>query len=71
MTAEPKTPGAPDLAPRQLPRSVPARPGGRSTAGQFNWGRFWVRALLAMLAFNVLAAILTVYVIFPWLHPAR
>jgi|GEM_PF-2766524 len=35
----------------------------------FNWFRFWVRVAIAVLVFNILAAIVTWYFIFPRLHP--
>jgi hypothetical protein len=35
-----------------------------------NWFRFWMRMLIAMLAFNVIAALITWFFIFPHLHPA-
>jgi len=79
MSAEHPEPGrAPRKARAALPHAAAggplpsARVGERRPAApHFNWTRFWVRAILAMLAFNVLAALLTVYVIFPWLHPTR
>ncbi len=35
----------------------------------FNWFRFWVRVAVAALAFNVVAALVTWYFVFPKLHP--
>jgi len=53
--------------------------GRGTTAGQkttvagsgkgFNWFRFWVRSAIALLVFNVIAALVTWYFIFPRLHP--
>jgi hypothetical protein len=51
-------------------RSASQGPAARPTDG-FNWFRFWMRVLVAMIAFNVLAGLLTWYVIFPRLHPAH
>lgn len=68
MTAQPKV-----LNPATEPVRSPARSAGgaRYPTTGFDWRRFWIRALLAALAFNVLALLLTVYVIFPWLHPGH
>jgi hypothetical protein len=39
-------------------------------ATRINWFRFWMRMLIAMLAFNVIAGVITWFFIFPHLHPA-
>ena len=36
-----------------------------------NWFRFWIQMGIAMLVFNVIAAFITAYFIFPHLHPAK
>jgi len=36
-----------------------------------NWFRFWMQMLLAMLAFNIIAGLVTWYFIFPRLHPGQ
>jgi len=65
-----------------MPTRPPAETGAATTrranaAGSpqppaaFNWFRFWVRALVAMLVFNVVAGLVTWFFIFPHLHPAR
>jgi hypothetical protein len=46
-------------------RGSPPAPGG------FDWMRFWVRSLMAVLLFNAVAAFVTWYWIFPRLHPAH
>lgn len=68
MTVEPRPLEGRDAAGKVGPRRETGAPARRTPASGFNWFRFWVRAALAMLAFNIVAAILTVYVIFPWLH---
>jgi hypothetical protein len=41
----------------------------RQRHGGIDWKRFWIRMILAAVAFNVLAALVTWLVIFPRLHP--
>lgn len=36
-----------------------------------NWFRFWIQMGIAMIVFNIIAAFVTAYFIFPHLHPAR
>jgi hypothetical protein len=45
-------------------RRAPARSG-------FNWFRFWMQMLAAMIVFNIVAGLLTWYYIFPRLHPTH
>jgi hypothetical protein len=64
-------PGAADLPiaraggdPLTLPATAPSK-------SSFNWFRFWTQMLAAMIAFNVVAGLITWYYIFPRLHPAH
>ncbi len=52
-------------------RGTPADPktAGAGSGKGFNWFRFWVRSAIALLVFNIIAALLTWYFIFPRLHP--
>lgn len=53
------------------PGVAQAAPGSRPNTGAFDWRRFWIRSLLAALAFNVVAALVTWFWIFPHLFPSR
>ena len=50
----------------EAPTTRPAR--GKS---DINWFRFWMRMLVAMIVFNVVAGLFTWYVLFPKLHPVH
>lgn len=54
------------------PQTTSGRPGEAAPGGagaQFDWKRFWVRSLIAVFIFNILAGLVTWYFIFPRLHP--
>jgi hypothetical protein len=67
MALRSTTTGRPVAAP------VPARPDARQERepGDVNWFRFWMQVLLAVVVFNVLAALVAWFFILPQLHPAR
>jgi hypothetical protein len=52
-------------------KSAQATSTAASTRSGFNWFRFWVRAGIAMLVFNIIAFFVTWYFILPRLHPPR
>jgi hypothetical protein len=45
-------------------------PQTRSGSGA-NWFRFWMRSLIAIIVFNIIAGIITWHYVFPHLHPAQ
>ena len=47
----------------------PSEAGARPAAPSFDWKRFWIRSLIAIAIFNIVAGLLTWYFIFPRLHP--
>lgn len=60
--------GAPAI--RAVREARPEAP-RRAQGGGFNWFRFWMQMLAAMVVFNIVAGLLTWYYIFPKLHPAH
>jgi hypothetical protein len=38
---------------------------------EFDWLRFWIRTAIAVVAFNIVAGLVTWYLIFPRLHPSH
>jgi hypothetical protein len=58
-------------SPSQRGPAASASPRPSAPQGGFNWVRFWLRSLLAMLVFNLVAGFATWYWIFPRLHPAH
>ena len=57
----------PDMNTSTHPQNaLPTKP-----ATKFSWYRFWVRTLIAVVIFNIIAGFVTWYWLFPHLHPAH
>jgi len=62
---------------RFVPMNIPtqksdaraATRGAASPRKGVNWFRFWMQMLVAVLIFNVIAGLVTWFIIFPKLHP--
>ncbi len=47
------------------------RPRSPAAPRRMNWLRFWIQMGIAMVVFNIIAAVVTAVFIFPHLHPPK